>query len=84
MRSRIKRVLSILLPLLSIGLTMAIVGSYAVSVYAGMDADTAVKETFQGFVLVMPPEIKRALRIGGAVIIISIVAGFIGFTSADQ
>ena len=68
--------------MLSIGLTMAIVGSYAVTVYAGMDADAAVKETLQGFVLVMPRELKRALGIGGVVIIISIVAGFIGYMSA--
>ncbi len=68
--------------MLSIGLTLAIVGSYAVTVYAGMDADSAVKETLQGFVLVIPHELKRALGIGGAVIIISIVAGFIGYMSS--
>ncbi len=73
-----------MLTLLSVGLTMAIVGSYCVSVYAGMEADNAVVETFQGFMLVMPPEVKRALRIGGVIIVISVFAGFVGYMSADK
>ncbi len=84
MRKNIKKVLSIVLPLIITGLTAAIVGSYIVNVYAEMSADEAVVETLQGFMLVMPPQVKRALRIGGVVILLSVFAGFAGYMSADN
>ena len=83
MRRFVRKVLSILLPLLVSGITMAIVGSYVVGVYADMELDTAVTETLHGFMIAMPGEVKRAFRIGTVIIIISIVAGFIGFRADD-